>query len=742
MTSVSTLAQTGDGSRSLRPILIDVSFSGNNTIDETEILARIQSHPTERSVLDRYARMASSLSLQLAYFLKYRAGTDCEVRYLNTATVQEDKETIRLLYWEKGFHESQIKALFTIDTARNLARLQFTITEGQRFNVWGVQFTGLHGISDELRSEIEDPQYLKVGEPFDILNVVLEVQCALALLKNNGYAAASEPRMPRVVYCAPPRCDEYVDTVIIFIDPYRRYSVGDTRVVPHDSTGGLPPVDSDLILSRLKYSSGQWYNQSAVDNSKRDLYRLGIFEGVSVDTSSTNDTMDLKIDYRLRDLNEVEFSLEGSVIPRVNETVFNGGLALRYVRQNLLRRAIRLSIGGRLQARLISFDEAEWGVDGQLDIPEPQLAPSDVASINSGISRGVEDQENDSVLRSERINVGINLGWNLPSSYFVNGISSRLIFQLNSYSNIKGYIRAKAQKRLDAINLPDSCNDVNIVDETVDSLARNIYLVQVLQGDSPELMPNQKARNLKGVLNRTLILGTSVVGDHRNDFFAPTHGYFFEARFDVGLAGVPDVRGGFIRAEADYRRFLSLGDNEVLALRLHGGAIGQVGRFPLTPINNRFHAGGANSVRGWGAREMLVTSPAREFAGSCADTVLQEILVESRRLLGGLWLLEGSAEYRWRFATDLVALFFVDVGNAYFRNYGDDKDLITLKTFVENLGVATGVNFGYETPAGPIRVGIGFPVYNPLDYQRSKRWFWNHTESIKPAIQFSIGHAF
>ena len=161
----------------------------------------------------------------------------------------------------------------------------------------------------------------------------------------------------------------------------------------------------------------------------------------------------------------------------------------------------------------------------------------------------------------------------------------------------------------------------------------------------------------------------------------------------------------------------------------HVASIGQFGDFPLTPLGSRFHAGGANSIRGWGSRDMLVTSPSQTITHECSADVLTGVIADSRRLLGGLLLVELSGEYRFRVSESLVAIGFLDVGNAYFRNYSDDRDLVSFATIVENLGVALGLNLGFITPAGPIRFGVGFPVVNPIDDGRI-------------AYQLSIGHAF
>ncbi len=755
--------------RSVRPILVSIKFSGNASISSQDLERRILSKPTSRSVLNRFARMVQPLSNRVTYYLRARAAEGLELRYLNAVLVEEDRKALLRLYNERGFHTVQIRAVYGIDTARNIAALRFNIIEGDRAVVWGTRFVGLDGIPNELRKRIKETKYLRPGAPFDVVNVNLETRRVLDILQNNGYAFATERRIPEVPQCTPedPECDDYRDSIIFHINPGSRFRFGNTKI-NHDirsrrDTGDRKTgVSESLIYDLVDYQPGEWFSWQKVSETRRKLYRLGVFEQISTDTngiSESGDSLGMEIFYRLRNQNEIEGSVELSVEQRPSGLIFTVGLASNYTKLNPFGRATRTSIGGRLQGqplinedmKLLSFKEAEWGGDLSIDIPRPPipLIKPDVIGVNLGYTRALEDREGDAGLLSDRRFAGIELGVSLPSYTLVNGMSYRLVYQKNQYFGVEDYINAKADALLEEVDLPDGCSPDAIREDIVKTLARTIYRVQVLQGDNPELSLNEQISEQSELLEQTLIFGGSIVGDHRNSFFTPTDGYYLEGRFDIGSTGAFSPIGGFLRLEGDARYFLPVGDSNTIAFRGHLGTIMQFGQFPLTPVSNRFHAGGANSIRGWSGRSMLVTTPPETLTDTCSAPVLGALLTDSRRLLGGLGLLEGSVEWRahlgvlsWLYES-LVGAFFVDFGNAYFQNYNDDKDLVNLKSVYENLGVSAGIDIGVITPVGPIRAGYGYRLHDPIDKQPGDRWFWQHPLSLSNgAFHFSIGYAF
>lgn len=729
-------AQSSSGVRSARPVLVELTFSGNNSLATALILQRIRSRETDLSTLDRLYISARDASLHRLSRLFYRSGGQGEgVRFLNTTIVDEDKEQIRLLYRDFGFHEARVSAAFTFDTSRNVAALRFRIDEGPRYVLLPVNVIGLDSLDRSLREDLLDFEWLETGSPMTVPNIVFEIDRILSHLKNSGYPFAREPRVPKVGPCS--ECNPPADSVELYITPGLRYRVDTTlfQAIGSDSGARAPVVPSVLDAQRA-YDHGELYSRDKVDETRRRIFRLGIFNEVSIDTvlvRPADRLLGLRVRYRLRDPNEVQISGEISIAPGSDERPITAGISARYRRLNIARRGIAFGIGGRLSGNPVSGSESQWSLDGRFDFPAP-IAPlrSRQLSLLGGVSRGIADRVEGSDLTTQQVAISGEIAW-LPSRHaFFTDVGARIGYQRSSYTGVDEYIRAQARIEAEAAVLDDGCSVDQVEDDLVEVLSRSIYRIQVLQGDAPDLRESDQARQNATELEQTYSIGLTGLADYRNDFFAPSDGEYFEANLDLGATGGPAIGaiGGFVRFEVDGRMYRqAFRPKDVAAFRLHVGSIGQFGDFPLTPLSARFHAGGANSIRGWGSRDMLVTSPPEAISDACSAPLVTDVIEDARRLLGGLLLIEASAEYRYAVSESLVAIGFLDVGNAYFRNYSDDLDLVTFGTIVENLGVAVGLNLGIVTPAGPIRFGVGFPVYNPIDDGRI-------------AGQVSIGHAF
>jgi len=128
------------------------------------------------------------------------------------------------------------------------------------------------------------------------------------------------------------------------------------------------------------------------------------------------------------------------------------------------------------------------------------------------------------------------------------------------------------------------------------------------------------------------------------------------------------------------------------------------------------------------------------------------VLADGRRLLGGLILTELSADWRWRpfnfpatstlmqQVNQLMMIVGLDVGGAFFRDF--DEDEASLERFVDNIGVAPSLAIGYDTPIGPIRVGFGWALHDPINHA-DEPWVTQRPVTIGDwAWFFSIGHAF
>ena len=167
--------------------------------------------------------------------------------------------------------------------------------------------------------------------------------------------------------------------------------------------------------------------------------------------------------------------------------------------------------------------------------------------------------------------------------------------------------------------------------------------------------------------------------DTRDDIFDPQSGML--AQFAVRERGqFLGSDSEFLQATAEGRWFRRIPLRSVLALRVQGGVIFELGKAGSVPNVERFFAGGLNSVRGWGLNEL---GP-KDHQGDPT---------------GGLSRVEMSMEIRTQIFFSLGTAVFVDVGNVDAKSGAFNPG---------SLKYAIGAGVRYLSPVGPVRFDVGY----------------------------------
>ncbi len=123
------------------------------------------------------------------------------------------------------------------------------------------------------------------------------------------------------------------------------------------------------------------------------------------------------------------------------------------------------------------------------------------------------------------------------------------------------------------------------------SLRREDVKWYKLLGEPPKDFSAKNTRSITG----------SYVFDVRNDLFNPTRGTYFRVATEIAGLGHPGTNQ-FVKATVDWRGYRPWRTGVVLASALRVGWVQQYGQSTEVPIQERFFAGGARTLRGFGEK--------------------------------------------------------------------------------------------------------------------------------------------
>lgn len=199
-------------------------------------------------------------------------------------------------------------------------------------------------------------------------------------------------------------------------------------------------------------------------------------------------------------------------------------------------------------------------------------------------------------------------------------------------------------------------------------------------------------------LYRKSTLTVGLIRDSSKPMFYPNQGIFAALSYTVT---VPIFSNEFhyTRWLFELRRYFSLGKRSVLALRTKWGTMQPIGGDQVTPIEERFFAGGSMSIRGWDRGQI---SP----ENSLGDPI------------GGNSYFEGSLEMRFPIWGVFSAVGFLDFGNVWRQPFFYD---------FTGLRYAAGPGLRVQTPIGPVRLDLARPIFDKDSFVR---------------VHLSVGQAF
>jgi len=635
-----------------------------------------------------------------------------EKRYFDELEFRRDVVRLVLLYRQSGYMD------VVVDTAvRRTTRdvwVTFRIAEGEPVRVTHIDITGLDSVTYDMK-KLRRELPLQVRDPFDRYRFQASADTIASRLRNRGFPYA------QVLRNFDSDAAAHTAQVGFDVDPGPHARIGDVLVQ------GLERIDTATVLRVLSVRPGDTYRQDQIYQSQRDLYGLGVFRAASVTLmdSAPRGPDDSLVRVLVRVAEGPRHGIRfGAGYGSVDCFRFQTG----WVARNFLGGARALDVSGRVSKIGVGHP-----LDAGFDRNACQYLKFDAQSDTLNYSAGITLTQPAFLSPRHAASVGL----------FAERRS-----EFEAYTRVA--IGASVALTLNARrNVPVTLGYGLSVGRTSAEPAVFCSLFRVCADSDQAILSSRR---------RFAAVTATAVRDRVNSVLDPTEG----SLVTISVMHTSRVVGSdpfyeFNRGELEVSKYYPLGRRGVFAWRVRGGTIlpqritlsGQKASF--VPPDQRFYAGGPNSVRGFPRNELgprVYVAAIDTIIG--VDTTYKPDT--SAAPTGGNTVFVANAELR--FATPLfpqrmrVALF-VDAGQVWER----EQKALALRS----LRVTPGIGLRFTTPLGPVRLDAAYNGYakepGPLlvldnttkqltqvrpSYQPPRpRTFWRRI-----VFQFAVGQAF
>ena len=634
--------------------------------------------------------------------------------------VKEGLDAIKAEYARKGYSQPAIETAVDADEARNTATLRMLVDEGPRMRISRILMEGNQAFSDRRLRRLLKTKRRKWFMPgvFNEQVVEEDAERVRAFYRKNGY---QDVEVGQRTYRDPSGRGLYIHFTI---------TEGLQHRVGQVALEGAVLFPGREILRTVTLKPGSVYSQEGVQDDLRLIKQYYGDRGyinaeVSPDPQLNAETKRVNLAYRITEHELVYVSridIEGNLrtkdlVVRRDLRIYPGeafdGAKIRKSIERLYNLGYFEEVGvdtepsqtPNQEALIVRVKEAKTGsfsfgggfssVDRLVGLVELEQRNFDIKGWPTFTGAGQD-------LRL-RVEVGtvrrfFDLSFTEPWAF---GHPVSLGFDLYNRTRLRERdlgLAFEEERRGGGIRLGKEFKDRVRV-----SLGYQLFRTEISD------VVDEASADLKAEQGRstTSVVGTGLSFDSRDNRFDPTRGFFAFTSADVA-GGIFGADEDFYRMQAGMSSYVPHFDRLVLESRVKTGLVNEYGDNPAVPIFERFFGGGSGTIRGYEERRVGPRDPvSNDPIGG--ETTLVATLEEVMTLFKderGRSILKGSA--------------FLDVGDVWQRvgDYGE--------SFKAGVGVGMRVN----TPIGPVRLDLGFPLNEIDGEKREPRFHFNISRSF------------
>ena len=589
-------------------------------------------------------------------------GTDWGLRErrLDLATVGGDVTRLNRLYRQSGFFGTRVEPEVTEAEGREgPIRLAFVVNRADPVILESMVVEGTEGIADP--DSVAALLPLQAGDRFDLVRFVASADTVARLLRSRGHAYAEVLRNYAV-----DTLQDRASAVLVAVP-------GPRVVVDSIVITGAETLDRRTILRQLAFEQGDLLQQRQLVASQRNLYELELTQFATVSLAADSlqvipgDSSTATVRVHLVEAPEHVVEAEvgwgteecARAYAQWTDRSFTGGARRLSVTGSLSR--MPLACGGT-SSDDVDFT-SEWDYRLAAELRQPYfLSPRNNLVLNAFAERQSE-----------------------PRLFQRTGQGGRLV----------------VSRRAAARELLTATLDVEHR-ETVAAPALYCAAFAVCTPEDIEELGQFQWRNG---------LGASWLRDAGNRVVNPSSGYVLRANT---LWSSPLLLSDydFLRAAVEGAVYHQLRPGWVLAGFLRVGSFitrAGIGTTDFIPPEERFYAGGASSVRGYGRSRLGPGIWLYEGSEAAVDTTDRDLDVQFFPT-GGTSVSVASVEARMPspFLDDILdTAVFVDAGTVGYDPIWE---------LASQWRVTPGAGVRFRTPVGPVRVDV---AYNPYPQTRA-----------------------
>lgn len=449
-----------------------------------------------------------------------------------------DLENLRSFYLDRGYLDFNIDSTqVSITPDKKDIYITVNITEGERYTVTGVRFTGDLILPE---SEYLALATIKPGEIFSRERLTETTKAITDRLGNEGYAFANVNAAPEVDK------EKREVAFTVFVDPGRRVYVRRINV------GGNTKTRDEVVRREMRQMEGAWYDAAAINRSRTRVDRLGFFDEVNVETPpvpGTTDQVDVNMTLKERATGNL---MLGAGFSSSEKVVLSASIS----QQNLFGSGNALTLGlntsSSSRTYALSFTNPYYTVDGVSlgwDLYHRTYDPSESYSV--------------SPYKTVSTGAGLRLGYPIAED--------------------------------DSINFGLTVDRTKITTYEESSQLYKDFCVEYNSGCTNNFSPTDAQYGVGTVTVNSLTASAGWSRDSRDSFLYPRKGVYQRIHGEIAT---PPGKLRYTKLNYQYQHWFPLGRDYALMLNGDvGWANGYGGKD--VPFYKNFYAGGIGSVRGF-----------------------------------------------------------------------------------------------------------------------------------------------